>query len=255
MPASAAATYDHYGLMTNGLPRLGGLEDMVESSLVQNKVILRGVHSKILKDVGDVERRMQEEIRVQLGDGGAADRAQAIIRMLKLRHELSNTIRSMETDLQAIENHSNRNLETLLVAAKAARAARAEVAASQWPQFATTSWSVRPTAYQQPGQTFNPRLDQMMPPPPYQRPPVGRWSQHIPRAMDGTHTMAPGQVNHGQPAPAVIGVSDEDSYEDSDEGEEDEEDEYGHEVYDEDFWDENGVFHRGDDPVLEDGGH
>ncbi|KAE8202968.1 hypothetical protein A4X06_0g4399 [Tilletia controversa] len=221
MPASAAATYDHYGLMTNGLPRLGGLEDMVESSLVQNKVILRGVHSKILKDVGDVERRMQEEIRVQLGDGGAADRAQAIIRMLKLRHELSNTIRSMETDLQAIENHSNRNLETLLVAAKAARAARAEVAASQWPQFATTSWS----------------------------------SQHIPRAMDGTHTMAPGQVNHGQPAPAVIGVSDEDSYEDSDEGEEDEEDEYGHEVYDEDFWDENGVFHRGDDPVLEDGGH
>ncbi|CAD6910712.1 unnamed protein product [Tilletia controversa] len=73
--------------------------------------------------------------------------------------------------------------------------------------------------------------------------------------MDGTHTMAPGQVNHGQPAPAVIGVSDEDSYEDSDEGEEDEEDEYGHEVYDEDFWDENGVFHRGDDPVLEDGGH
>ncbi|KAE8234490.1 hypothetical protein CF326_g482 [Tilletia indica] len=80
--------YEHCGIMTRGLHRLDGVEQLMTEMMRRNEQYVQAMHSKIRDDLRDVVRRIQQ----QIGD----------------------TVGRIEGDLGVIEEYSRTNLQQLL---------------------------------------------------------------------------------------------------------------------------------------------
>ncbi|KAE8214300.1 hypothetical protein CF326_g9798 [Tilletia indica] len=97
-----APTYEHCGLMTNGLRRLEDVEDLLQDTIERNDHLLRAVQSKVQHELAVIQRLRQES---------AAREAQ-------VQDQIVEAVRRIECAFVGTEEDARRSLDKVLNSAK-----------------------------------------------------------------------------------------------------------------------------------------
>ncbi|KAE8219144.1 hypothetical protein CF319_g7109 [Tilletia indica] len=138
-------TYEHCGLMTNGLRRLGDVEDLLQDTIERNDHLLRAIQSKVQHELAVIQRLRQES---------AAREAQ-------VQDQIVEAVRRIECAFAGTEEDARRSLDKVLNNAKTCNTVLArDVRAGQtaWMRLhaqlvALNAWPVTP-----PNTARNPRV-------------------------------------------------------------------------------------------------